>query len=309
MEVMRNITVQNVARDYFGSLAYRNLSDVSKQSYAYNIETALNTRVEGQLLGYMKANTLRIPTAQKAYHRWAERKGKKTIPFANHVKASMNKAFNHAIQVGLIENNPFSKITLLSHNPRKKVWQVDQVRKFLQTAYDKFEYRSVGVIFHLMYVWCQRPGDIRLLTFDQYDFDKKVLTLQQSKRRADVYLPANDEIHKILVQQKEDIGFQKYVAPKIIRGEVTSEPYCKITLGTKARKIREEAGLPSDLWIMDMRRTGTTEMVEAGVPIGQIMSVTGHANPQSLKPYMKNTLTSATEACRLRLKAGGGGIL
>ena len=58
-----------------------------------------------------------------------------------------------------------------------------------------------------------------------------------------------------------------------------------------------------------MRRTGTTEMVEAGVPIGQIMSVTGHANPQSLKPYMKNTLTSATEACRLRLKAGGGGIL
>ena len=77
MEVMRNITVQNVARDYFGSLAYRNLSDVSKQSYAYNIETALNTRVEGQLLGYMKANTLRIPTAQKAYHRWAERKGGK----------------------------------------------------------------------------------------------------------------------------------------------------------------------------------------------------------------------------------------
>ena len=190
MEVMRNITVQNVARDYFGSLAYRNLSDVSKQSYAYNIETALNTRVDGQLLGYMKANTLRIPTAQKAYHRWAERKGKNTIPFANHVKASMNKAFNHAIQVGLIENNPFSKITLLSHNPRKKVWQVDQVKKFLQTAYDKFEYRSVGVIFHLMYVWCQRPGDIRLLTFDHYDFDKRELKLQQSKRRAEVHLPA-----------------------------------------------------------------------------------------------------------------------
>ena len=67
--------------------------------------------------------------------------------------------------------------------------------------------------------------------------------------------------------------------------------------------------MPSDLWIMDMRRTGTTEMVEAGVPIGQIMSVTGHANPQSLKPYMKNTLTSAKEACRLRQQAGAGDIL
>ena len=200
---MRNITIQQVTKDYFESLAYRSLSEVSRKSYAYNIEVALNTRVDRQLLGYMKANTLRIPTAQKAYNKWAERNGKKTVPFANHVKASMNKAFNHAIQVGLIENNPFSKITLLSHNSRKKVWQVDQVRKFLQTAYGKFEYRSVGVIFHLLYSWCQRPGDIRLLTFDQYDFDKKVLTLQQSKRRAEVYLPANDEIHKVLMQQKE----------------------------------------------------------------------------------------------------------
>ena len=37
-------------------------------------------------------------------------------------------------------------------------------------------------------------------------------------------------------------------------------------------------------------------MVEAGVSMGQIMSVTGHANPQSVKPYMKNTLDSAKNA-------------
>jgi hypothetical protein len=41
-------------------------------------------------------------------------------------------------------------------------------------------------------------------------------------------------------------------------------------------------------------------MVEAGVPMGQIMSVTGHANPQSVKPYMKNTYASAENALTLR---------
>jgi integrase len=64
------------------------------------------------------------------------------------------------------------------------------------------------------------------------------------------------------------------------------------------------ANLPDTLRISDLRRTGTTEMVEAGVSMGQIMSVTGHANPQSVKPYMKNTYASAESALTLRKSHG-----
>ena len=66
----------------------------------------------------------------------------------------------------------------------------------------------------------------------------------------------------------------------------------------------ELAKIPNELRLMDLRRTGTTEMVEAGVPMGQIMSVTGHANPQSVKPYMKNTYASAENALTLRNNHG-----
>ena len=45
-------------------------------------------------------------------------------------------------------------------------------------------------------------------------------------------------------------------------------------------------------------------MVEAGVSMGQIMSVTGHANPNSVKPYMKNTYASAENALTTRKKYG-----
>ena len=62
--------------------------------------------------------------------------------------------------------------------------------------------------------------------------------------------------------------------------------------------------MPSELRLMDLRRTGTTEMVEAGVSMGQIMSVTGHANPQSVKPYMKNTYASAENALTIRKTHG-----
>ena len=65
-----------------------------------------------------------------------------------------------------------------------------------------------------------------------------------------------------------------------------------------------QAGLPDELRLSDLRRTGTTEMVDAGVDMAQIMSVTGHANPQSVKPYMKNTFTSANNALTARKSHG-----
>ena len=43
-----------------------------------------------------------------------------------------------------------------------------------------------------------------------------------------------------------------------------------------------------------------TEMVDAGVDISQIMSVTGHTNIGSVQPYIKNTFTSANYALTTR---------
>ena len=66
----------------------------------------------------------------------------------------------------------------------------------------------------------------------------------------------------------------------------------------------DDVGLSKDLRLSDLRRTGTTEMVEAGVGMAQIMSVTGHANPSSVKPYLKNTLSSADSALTARKSHG-----
>jgi len=41
-------------------------------------------------------------------------------------------------------------------------------------------------------------------------------------------------------------------------------------------------------------------MVDAGVPLGQIMAVTGHTHVSSVQPYMKHTYTSANSALTQR---------
>jgi integrase len=104
----------------------------------------------------------------------------------------------------------------------------------------------------------------------------------------------------MLTQQKQDYGFQEYVAPCTKPSKGVYKPYSKHRLPKLARDIMNDAGLPVELRLSDLRRTGTTEMVDAGVSMGNIMAVTGHTNPQSVKPYMKNTLASANLALNLR---------
>ena len=288
--------IDHIILIYFESLSYKALSDVTKRDYKLCINKALTTKIDGKFICTFPISTFDTPKAQLSYNIWAER----GVPFANHIQAVMSKVFNHARQIGMAKHNPFTLIVKLKHRARKEVQTKKSIYKFIETAYSEFKWRNVGVIVHMAYTWGQRLGDMRTLKFKDYDLSNRVLTLEQSKRRAKVYLPTTDELHKILINQRDDMGFQDYVAPRISYGKILSEPYSKAGLNNIARLIRKAAELPNTFWIMDMRRTATTEMVDAGVPLPQIMSVTGHANAQSLAPYMKNTLTSATEALNKR---------
>ena len=64
--------------------------------------------------------------------------------------------------------------------------------------------------------------------------------------------------------------------------------------------IRDRAKLSEELRLMDIRRTGVTQMVDKGVPLPQIMAVTGHTHVSSVKPYMKHTYDSASNALTQR---------
>ena len=290
------IKLQELIAEYYASLDYRSLSVSSQRDYKYCINTLLATTVRGKAVSKMYIQSMDSPRAQACYNGWAER----GVPFANHTHAVASKLYNFAIQLGYTEVNPFSKVSKRAHKARKVVWTREHINLFLDTAYGRFRWRSVGLIVQMAYEWCQRLGDMSNLTWDMYDAEARVLYLEQSKRRAKVELPTTDALHEMLMQQKGDVDFQPYVAPRCLERKIVAQPYRKQTLSVIAREIIKAAGLPDELQIMDMRRTGITEMVDAGVGFAQIQSVSGHANPQSMKPYMKHTLTSARMASSMR---------
>jgi integrase len=292
----KRVRITDALAEYKKSLDFRSLTPKTQSDYVYCLTTLLDTTVRGGKINIMYLSTLDTPRAQKAYDQWAER----GVQFANHTQAVASKFYNYCIQRGHCQHNPFRSLSKRPHKPRKMVWTREDISLFLETAYSQFKWRSVGLIVQMAYEWCQRLGDMRNLKWENLDLDAGVLYLVQSKRRSKVEIPIGEDLMAMLRQQKLDVGHQPYVAPQCDDHHVTNVPYGLIGLSHTGRQIKAAAGLPADLHLMDMRRTGTTEMVEAGVPLTNIMMVTGHASPASLKPYIKNTLTGARVAMDAR---------
>ena len=287
-------TVKHLVDKYYNSNDFKMLRSRTKKDYQYFLSVMVAD------FGSVNFCELTSKQAKHAYERWVER----GISLANHVCTVSSILFRYAIEMEYVQVNPFANVKRKTSPQRKVVWTEDDVRQFLDTAYGDFQWRSIGLIVHMAYEWCQRLGDMRLLTWDNLDLEARKLYLEQSKRRAEETLPIEDDLLDMLVQQEQDFGFQQYVVPRTTPVHGQYEPYSMERLSKAGRDVMREAGLSDELRLMDLRRTGTTQMVEAGVSMGQIMSVTGHSNPQSVKPYMKNTFASANNALTTRKSHG-----
>ena len=283
-------TVEDLVLTYYSSNDFSMLREKSKKDYQYFLNVLVGE------FGNELYNEVTSKQAKHAYEEWVKR----GITFANHVCTVSSLVYRYAMEMEYTTSNPFANIKRKTPKQRKVVWTEQDIQKFLSFCYGDFAYRNIGLIVHMAYEWCQRLGDMRLLTWDVLDLDEQKLFLEQSKRRAEVTLPISDDLTAMLVQQKDDFGFQQYVVPRPRPAGGVYHPYSIDRLSKAGRQAMRLAGLPEELRLMDLRRTGTTEMVEAGVGMAQIMSVTGHSNPQSVKPYMKNTFASANYALTTR---------
>ena len=290
------MNLKELSEKYYLSSDFNSLADKTKVDYQYCCSRLLDTEVDGNFMAEMCLTKLNGATARRGYEVWLNR----GTFSANAICSVARKIYSFAMEMGYAETNPFSTFKRKATQVRKVVWTKEQVKQFLDTAYSKFRWRNMGLIVQMSYEWCQRVGDMRMLEFENIDFDKQILNLEQSKRRALVHLPISNELTEMLQQQHQEFGFQKYVAPYPYPFKGLYKTYSLTRLSKVARDVMNASELPKELRIADLRRTGTTEMVEAGVPMGQIMSVTGHANPSSVKPYMKNTLASAENALTKR---------
>ena len=284
------VSINDLVQLYYRSNDFDMLRDTTKNDYKYFLG------VVSASVGNEKFTGFTSRKAKWAYEEWVRR----GVSFANHVATCASRVFNYAVEMEYAMQNPFTSIKRKPEIKRKVVWKHEDVLKFLDVAYSDFTTRNIGLIIQMTYEWCQRIGDMRTLEWEDIDFDDKVLTLEQSKRRAEVFLPISDDLMSMLHEQHKDFGFQRYVAPHVTPTRGVFYPYAMQRFSKNGRAVMRKAGLSERLRLMDLRRTGVVQMVDKGVPLTNIMAVTGHANVASVKPYLKNTYTSANEALTQR---------
>lgn len=289
----RDKTFNGLVQLFKSSGEYANLSDTTKQQYEYWLRIA-----ESYLQHHTDYNQIPNAEAIAVYASIADTNG---VVLANRVIAVCRRLFSYGIRMDLVSNNPWRQVKTRTEHSRRTIWTKQQVYQFLEAAYSEWETRSIGLIAQMCYEWCQRVGDMRLLTWDAINFEEGYVKLVQSKRRAQVKIPISEPLLQMLKEQNGALDFQPLVAPNVAD---KMKPFNVHRISGWVNKVKQKAGLPDELRLADLRRTGTTEMVEAGVPLPQIMAVTGHNTPNSVTPYMKNSLTSATQACTLRSSHG-----
>lgn len=288
--------VRDIVEFYLHSEHYCRLAAKTQKEYDTHLNKALSTTVEGKNLGDYKARTLQARHTNLAYQEWR----KIGIATANYRKASLSVAWKHSMRLDVMQNDPIALIKTEATRPRKIKWTREQVTQFMSTAYTDFKWRSIGLIVHMSYEWAQRVGDMRTITWDELDLDAQRIDLTQSKRGADVHLPISEGLCAMLQQQKDDFGFQPYVAPKPVPTTGAYVPYTVDSIDDVINEVKQEAGLPKHLTAMDLRRTAITEMIEGGADLAQIMQVSGHRSPDSVRPYMVNTFSGASTALAKR---------
>jgi len=290
VKVTKSSKVSDLVKLYYLSNDFNMLRETTKVDYRYFLTVLCGS------MGNKKYQEITSKLAKWAYEEWVKR----GVSFANHTATCSSRVFNYAIEMEYTYFNPFTNIKRKAEIQRRVTWQHEDVIKFLDVAYSDYSTRNVGLIIQMAYEWCQRLGDMRNLKWEDIDFDKKLLTLQQSKRRAEVFLPISTELMEMLTDQHEDFGFQPYVAPHTLPTGGVFNPYAMQRLSKNGRAVMRKAGLSDELRLMDLRRTGVVQMVDKGVPLPNIMAVTGHANVASVKPYLKNTYTAANNALTQR---------
>ena len=295
-ETSNDPTVSGLCDMYMQSAFFEKLAPITRDGYSYYIEKLIASELPDKgRFGNVLYRDVTNGMASRVYDtlvRTHRLQGGDGIQMANHVLSVAKRVWSVANKWEVIHRNPWKFVEKLEPKKRKVSWTEEQVQQFLDTAYSRFEWRSVGVICELAYATAQRPGDCRLALWENIRWDTRSFQKVQSKRGAEVDIPLEDRVVDILDQQYQEYGNQPYVAPHYR----TLRPFELTHLSKTCQRIREAAGLPKELQLRDLRRTVVTELADNGATEAEIMSWSGHKNPQSLKPYLKVGKAAAKNA-------------
>lgn len=247
-------------------------------------------KIIDNLIGDLPVEAITRQHAKQIYAAFREKPRK-----AQSLIAVARVLFGHAYDTGRVDANPFSALNIKSPKPRGQVWNKKQIET-IQGKACEMGYPSMALATQLAVDIGQRPGDLRSLTWGDYDGDYISLRQEKSGREDKegriVKVPILPELKALLDNTNRQ-------APHILICEDTDRPYTQQKLSRRFREICNECDGLDDLQFRDFRRTAVLRLAEAGCNVTEIASITGHSFKsvhRILETYLPRTTKQAENA-------------
>lgn len=207
------------------------------------------------------------------------------------IKIILNRMHTFAADEGMMPEgvNPFRAVEFPKDEEKvPEILSIEEIRLLLKTARD--------MDHHWYPVWAMalltgmRNGELYALTFQDVDFDNKLITLSRSyntrtrsiKSTKSGYwrqIPISTELDVLLKELKLKAGTQKEVLPRLPGWEK----------GLQAKVLRafcQLAGLPS-IKFHTLRACFATQLIRTGVPPIQIQKICGWKDLETMQIYIR----------------------
>lgn len=279
-------TVEGLIERYMASEDWRNLKDNSQRAYRLMFKTAIELHLPRAktLFGQMLSENVDRETVQRFIDAVRSRYSQHRV---FHTIKCMRLVWAFAERAGYIDKNPWRNSRVRSVERRQKVWTVDDIEKVIATA-DELGLHSIGTMIMMCYQMCQRPGDIRQLTWEQLHDD--VFTFDQEKTGTKVSIPISPKLKARLH------AYSPTRTGTVVIYENTGQPFDRFMYYKAFRRVAKAAGIDPELRMADLRRTGATFLAQQGCTEDEIMSITGHKVRETLTIYVNRTETTARNA-------------
>tara|TARA_R100000306_G_C4372699_1_gene140685 strand:- start:644 stop:1567 length:924 start_codon:yes stop_codon:yes gene_type:complete len=269
-------------------------SHKTRAQYRYQLDKLC--ALEG--VGTFPLKKLNVAKCQQIYWQILDSVEGEGTRFANYTLQIVTRAWNVLMRYDILEKNPWRFVERAKIAPRNTVWEPEDFRMFLTTAFMVPKWRNIGLLVRINVELGQRIEDIRLSKWENYNLKKQLYireVIEKTKERIPG-IPLSDGLTKMLQEQKETYDFQEWVVPH----PFTLRPYSENNIARSFRTIMREAGLASRLQLRDIRRTVLTDLANCGATDTEIMSYSGHKNRESLGPYVRISTEQARNAAAKR---------
>lgn len=248
-------------------------------------------------------------------------KGGLSYKTVKNIRGVLSSAYEYAIENSYIKDNPVlkSKMPSFAHSIKSDVpeYSAEQVRKLLLFAKEN---DSHIYIFLLLALYTGlRKGKLLALTWDDVDYDKKLLRVNKSRtgsRKAitaqittpktessNRKIPLNDTVLEALKAEKkrqnehaEILGNGYDKSHSFIVRTVLGKPYVNLSaINRVVNRLTENAGLPH-CTIHGFRHSVASILDDNGVPIQDISVLLGHESVQTTERiYINRRKTAKAE--------------